>query len=71
VVGKVSLEDDTGLVNVVVSTGLWAVCRPVVKASRALLVRGVVESASGAVNLLADRITALDVHGQGAGRGQG
>jgi error-prone DNA polymerase len=66
-----NLEDETGMVNVVIPEGLWATCRPTVRGSNAVIVRGVVESASGAVNLLADRITALEVHEQGAGRKRG
>jgi len=58
-----NLEDETGMINVVVSAGLWATCHPVVRGSRPVIVRGVVESASGALNLLADRISAVDVRG--------
>src|SRR5204863_7478 len=46
-----NLEDETGMINVVCSPGLWARYRKVARSSSALLVRGVVERAEGVVNL--------------------
>ncbi|KAA2264626.1 error-prone DNA polymerase [Solihabitans fulvus] len=56
-----SIEDETGMVNVVCSPGLWARYRRVARASPALLIRGVVEKADGVVSLLADRLQHLDL----------
>jgi error-prone DNA polymerase len=55
-----NLEDETGMINVVCSPGLWARYRRVARTSSALLVRGVVESAEGVVSLTADRLQHLD-----------
>jgi error-prone DNA polymerase len=57
-----SLEDDTGLVNVVVSVGCWERHREVVRDAPALLVRGRLErSVDGVVNVTAERIEAMRV----------
>ncbi|PWK83979.1 DnaE-like error-prone DNA polymerase [Lentzea atacamensis] len=56
-----NLEDETGMVNVVCSPGLWARYRRVARSSGAMLVRGVVESAEGVVSLMADRLQHLDL----------
>src|SRR5699024_11719672 len=50
-----SLEDETGILNVICSAGLWQRYRKVVRSSAALVVRGTVESADGVTNLMADR----------------
>ncbi len=55
-----NLEDETGLVNVICSVGLWGRHRRVVRESRALIVRGIVErSPEGVVTVVADRFEAL------------
>ncbi|WP_263249641.1 error-prone DNA polymerase [Saccharopolyspora rosea] len=56
-----NLEDETGMVNVMCSPGLWARYRKVGRTSSALLVRGIVEKAEGVINLRADRLQKLDV----------
>ncbi|QGK71430.1 DNA polymerase III subunit alpha [Allosaccharopolyspora coralli] len=56
-----NLEDETGMVNVVCSPGLWSRYRKVARTSAALLVRGVVEKSEGVVNLRADRLQRLDM----------
>jgi error-prone DNA polymerase len=56
-----NLEDETGMVNVVCSSGLWARYRTVARSSPALLVRGVVERADGVVNIRAEQLRRLDV----------
>ncbi|GAB3295476.1 error-prone DNA polymerase [Parasphingorhabdus pacifica] len=56
-----NLEDETGMVNVVCSPGLWARYRKVARNSSALLVRGTLERADGVVNLRADRLQRLDM----------
>jgi len=55
----INLEDETGLINVVVSKGCWAHHRRLVQSAPALLIRGRLESAEGVVNVVADKISPL------------
>ena len=56
----VNLEDETGMLNVTCSQGLWARYRTVALGSSALLVRGRLErSPEGVLNLVADRLQRL------------
>jgi error-prone DNA polymerase len=55
----ISLEDETGLINVVCSKGCWARYRAVARDASALLVRGRVESANGVINVVAEHIAPL------------
>ena len=57
----VNLEDETGLVNVVVSRGCWARHHRVATSSPALLVRGRLERAEGVTNVVAERMWPLDL----------
>lgn len=50
------VEDETGLMNVLCTPGLWARFRPVAARSRALIIRGIAQNSSGAVTLVADRL---------------
>jgi error-prone DNA polymerase len=54
-----SLEDETGLINVICSKGVWARYRRVGRAAAALLVRGRLERAEGVVNVIADQLQPL------------
>jgi len=54
-----NLEDETGLINVVVSKGCWTHHRRVVQSAPALLVRGRLEIAEGVVNVIAEKISLL------------
>ncbi len=54
-----NLEDETGLINVVCSLGVWTRYRRAALGSSALLIRGVVESASNVINLRAEKIETL------------
>jgi error-prone DNA polymerase len=55
-----NLEDETGMLNVTCSEGLWMRYRTVALGSSALLVRGRLErSEEGVLNLVADRLTRL------------
>ncbi|MBE1874548.1 DNA polymerase III subunit alpha [Myceligenerans pegani] len=54
-----SLEDETGLLNVICTPGLWRRFRRVARSAPAMVVRGRVESADGAVNLLAEHLAPL------------
>ena len=52
----VNIEDETGMVNVLCTPGLWARYRRVAQGASALLIRGQVQNASGAVTVLAERM---------------
>jgi error-prone DNA polymerase len=54
-----NLEDETGLVNVVVSQGCWARYRRVARTAPAMLVRGRLERAEGVTNVVADKLEPL------------
>jgi error-prone DNA polymerase len=56
-----NLEDETGLVNVICSPGVWARHRRVARSCPALLVRGRLERAEGVINVVAERIEPLDL----------
>jgi error-prone DNA polymerase len=58
----VNLEDETGMVNVVCSVGLWAKYRKLAQTAPALLIRGRVQNAEGAVTVVADRLQRMDLH---------
>jgi error-prone DNA polymerase len=57
----VNLEDETGILNVICSAGVWANYRRVARSSPALLIRGRLERAEGVTNLIAERIEALSL----------
>ena len=54
-----NLEDETGMLNVVCSPGLWRAYQRVGLGSAALLVRGLVEYREGVTNLVADQLRKL------------
>jgi len=54
-----NLEDETGLVNVVVSKGCWVHHRRLVQTGPALLIRGRLETAEGVTNVVAETISLL------------
>ena len=56
-----NLEDETGLINVVVSKGCWQRYRKVAGGAPALLVRGRLERSEGVVNIVADKLEPLPV----------
>ncbi len=56
-----SLEDETGLLNVVCSAGVWTRFRTVARSSAALVVRGRLERADGATNLVAEHLAPLSL----------
>ncbi|WP_344104805.1 error-prone DNA polymerase [Myceligenerans crystallogenes] len=63
-----SLEDETGLLNVICTVGLWSRFRRLARSAPALVVRGRVESADGAVNLLAEHLAPLSLPATGRSR---
>ncbi len=56
-----NLEDESGLLNVICSVGLWNRYRRIARQSAALLVRGLVERDGGAISIVADRMAAVDL----------
>ncbi|MDP9832460.1 error-prone DNA polymerase [Trueperella abortisuis] len=56
-----SLEDETGLLNVVCSIGLWEKYRQVLRTSQGLVIRGVVERADDVMNVVADGVERLEL----------
>ena len=59
-----NIEDETGMLNVIVSVGAWARYRRIARESPALVVRGIMErSPEGVVNLIADGFEPLSVTG--------
>jgi error-prone DNA polymerase len=54
-----NLEDETGMINVVVSVGVWQRHRHTARDSAALIIRGRVERARGVTNLVADHFQHL------------
>jgi error-prone DNA polymerase len=63
-----NLEDETGLVNVVCSKGVWTRYRRVARSAPALLIRGRLERAEGVVNVIAERIESLPLAFNNGGR---
>jgi error-prone DNA polymerase len=57
----VNLEDETGMLNVTCSQGLWTRYRRVARTSSALIVRGILERVEGVLNLRADHMAALSL----------
>jgi error-prone DNA polymerase len=54
-----NIEDETGMVNVICTMGLWRRYHRIARSSAALLIRGTVERTEGVVNILADRLQHL------------
>src|SRR5450755_1158811 len=54
-----NLEDETGMVNVICSLGVWTHHRRVARAAAALLVWGRLEREQGVVNVIAERLARL------------
>jgi error-prone DNA polymerase len=63
-----NLEDETGMLNVVCSPGLWQRHRKVALTSSALVIRGRLESASGVIALVADKLIPLKIATKPASR---
>ncbi len=58
-----NLEDETGLINVVVSKGCWARFRRVAREAPAMLIRGRLERSEGVINIVAEHLAPLVVPG--------
>jgi error-prone DNA polymerase len=58
-----NLEDETGMLNVICTVGVWRRYRSVATSSAGMVIRGILERQDGVTNLLADRLAPLeDVH---------
>ncbi|MCL6537612.1 MAG: error-prone DNA polymerase [Acidothermus sp.] len=54
-----NLEDETGMVNVICSIGVWVRYRRIARTAPALIVRGRLERADGVVNVIAEKLAPL------------
>ncbi|GAB7006200.1 error-prone DNA polymerase [Nocardioides sp. AN3] len=54
-----NLEDETGMLNVICTQGLWRRHRKIAVSSSSMLVRGILERSDGVTNLAADRLAPL------------
>jgi error-prone DNA polymerase len=54
-----NLEDETGMLNVICSPGLWQRFRRVARTANAMVIRGTVENAEGVTNLIAEHLAPL------------
>lgn len=57
----VNLEDETGMVNVLCTPGVWARHRRLAQTASALLIRGQVQNATGAVTVVAERLQRISL----------
>ncbi|WP_344864271.1 error-prone DNA polymerase [Amycolatopsis ultiminotia] len=56
-----NLEDETGMTNVIVSIGMWQRAKRVLQNHTAVVVRGIAQVSQGAVSIVADQISPLDL----------
>lgn len=63
-----NLEDETGMVNIVCSVGLWTRHRRLAQTARALIIRGRIQNAEGAVSVYAEHLQQLDLRMAGKSR---
>jgi len=63
-----NLEDETGLVNVVISKGCWTRFRKVARGAPAMVVRGRLERSQGVVNIVAEHLAPLPLPGRTTSR---
>ena len=61
-----NLEDETGLINVICSVGVWVRHRRVARAAPALVIDGRLERVETVINVVAERIRPLSLR-PGAG----
>lgn len=57
----ISLEDETGFLNVICSQGVWRRYQAVARRAQALVIRGRIERADGATNLVAEHLAPLSL----------
>ncbi len=56
-----ALEDETGIINVICSPGVWQAYRPIARGQAALIIRGRIQTQDGVVALQADRFEPLSL----------
>jgi error-prone DNA polymerase len=56
-----NLEDETGLLNVICSKGVWTRYRRAARSAPALVVGGRLERSEGVTNIVAERLEELDL----------
>ncbi|WP_110208227.1 error-prone DNA polymerase [Nocardioides daejeonensis] len=54
-----NLEDETGMLNVVCSPGVWRRYRQVARSAASMVIRGILEQQDGVINLVADQLLPL------------
>lgn len=54
-----NLEDETGMVNILCTPGVWSRHRRLAQTATALVIRGQVQNATGAVTVVAERMAKL------------
>ncbi|MDV3130016.1 error-prone DNA polymerase [Mycobacterium sp. 21AC1] len=57
----INLEDETGMVNVLCAPGVWSRHRKLAQSASALIIRGIVQNATGAVTVIADRMRPINL----------
>jgi len=62
-----TLEDETGLVNVIVKPSIYERYRRLIRSSAALVIEGTLQKEQGCVDVLAKRFWPLDTNGTTAG----
>jgi error-prone DNA polymerase len=63
-----NLEDETGMLNVICTVGVWRRYRSVATTSAGMVIRGILERQDGVTNLVADRLAPLEEVHPSAGR---
>lgn len=63
-----NLEDEDGLINVVVSKGCWTRFRKVARSAPAMVVRGRLERSEGVINVVAEHLAPLPLPGKTVSR---
>ncbi|WP_210481449.1 error-prone DNA polymerase [Naasia sp. SYSU D00948] len=64
-----NLEDETGMVNIVCSVGVWQRYRRIAREAPAMIIRGILErSPEGVINVVADRFEVLTIGARSVSR---
>ncbi|GAA1154018.1 error-prone DNA polymerase [Nocardioides aquiterrae] len=63
-----NLEDETGMLNVVCTVGVWRRYRTVANSAAGMVIRGILERQDGVTNLVADRMEPIEQVHAAAGR---
>ncbi len=63
-----NLEDETGMLNVICTVGVWRRYRTVATSAAGMVIRGMLERSDGVTNLLADRLAPIEEIYPEAGR---